>query len=163
MLFDIFINSISDRIKESGEYLTIAQLLYADDIVLMASSADDLQALIDIFYQEATKWKLKLNIAKTKVMIIRSDKEEEKYKWKIEGQNVEIVESYVYLGFEITSDLKIKKLRESLLLKAKRAQALAFGICSTSKNLSTATCMVIWKQLISPHLEFAAGICERKK
>ena len=168
ILFNIFLNSIAEKIKSSGyginmagDYLTIAQLLYADDVVLMASKAEELQALMDIFNQEATKWQLSLNTSKTKTMIVGGNNKES-YEWKLNGQVIETVRAYAYLGFEITNDLSVRSMREKLLIKAKRAQASSFGICCPSKRLSTTTCLDIWKQLISPHLEFGAEICERQ-
>ena len=46
-------------------------LLYADDIVIFANSAEELQHSLDSLGDYCRKWKLKVNVKKTKVMVFR--------------------------------------------------------------------------------------------
>ncbi len=48
----------------------INNLHFADDIVLLAESAQDLQALVDRVYQNSSNAGLKINISKTEVHVI---------------------------------------------------------------------------------------------
>ena len=48
--------------------MTISNLRYADDIVLIAESAEELQELVDRLVREGTNYNLLLNASKTKVM-----------------------------------------------------------------------------------------------
>ena len=45
--------------------LYISILLYADDIVLLAPSPENLQAQVDIVSEWCRKWSIKINVAKT--------------------------------------------------------------------------------------------------
>ena len=76
-LFNLFLNDI-ERALESGGFrgvsmsdITIRTLLYADDLLLMSDSTEDLQLGIDILYDYCTRWKLNINIEKTIVVIFR--------------------------------------------------------------------------------------------
>ena len=47
---------------------SICSMLYADDLILLAESASDLQMQMDLLSAYAKKWDLKINITKTKVL-----------------------------------------------------------------------------------------------
>ena len=49
--------------------LKIFLLLYADDIVIFANTPEEFKNGLDILYNYCLKWKLTININKTKVMI----------------------------------------------------------------------------------------------
>ena len=77
----------------------INSLRYADDTILMAESKEELKSLLMKVKEESQKAGLKLNIQKTKIMVsgpITS--------WHIEGEKMETVTDFVFLGFKITAD-----------------------------------------------------------
>ena len=72
---------------------------YADDITLMAESEEELKSLLKKVKEESEKVGLKLNIQKTKIMAsgpITS--------WQIDGETVETVTDFMFLGSKITAD-----------------------------------------------------------
>uniref|UniRef100_H3B6V1 Reverse transcriptase domain-containing protein n=1 Tax=Latimeria chalumnae TaxID=7897 RepID=H3B6V1_LATCH len=71
-------------------------LRFADDIDLIATSNTDLQRLTDKVYVESRKFGLQINIKKTKVMSF--GKHQEDIHITVEGDAVEQVEKFVYLG-----------------------------------------------------------------
>ena len=74
----------------------ISNFRYADDTTLMAESEEELMSLMK---EESEKVGLKLNIQKTKIMAsgpITS--------WKIDGETVETVADFIFLGSKITAD-----------------------------------------------------------
>ena len=84
-------------IKTAGR--NISNLRYADDTTLMAESEEELKGLLMKVKEESGKAGLKLNIQKTKVMAsvpITS--------WQIDGETVETVADFVFLGSKITAD-----------------------------------------------------------
>ena len=76
----------------------ISNLRYADDTTLMAESKE-LKSLLMKVKEESEKVGLKLNIEKTKIMTsgpITS--------WEIDGETVETVSDFIFLGSKITAD-----------------------------------------------------------
>ncbi len=77
----------------------INNLRYADDTTLMAESEEELKSLLMKVKVESEKVGLKLNIQKTKIMAsgpITS--------WEIDGETVETVSDFIFLGSKITAD-----------------------------------------------------------
>ena len=77
----------------------INNLRYADDTTLMAESEEELKSLLMKVKEESEKVGLKLNIQKTKIMAsgpITS--------CEIDGETVETVSDFIFLGFKITAD-----------------------------------------------------------
>ena len=84
-------------IKIAGR--NINNLRYADDTTLMAESEEELNSLLMKVKEESKKVGLKLNIQKTKIMAsgpITS--------WQIDGETVEPVPDFIFLGSKITAD-----------------------------------------------------------
>ena len=84
-------------IKIAGR--NINNLRYADDTTLMAESEEELKSLMMKVKEESEKVGLKLNSQKTKVMAsgpITS--------WQIDGETVETMSDFIFLGSKITAD-----------------------------------------------------------
>ena len=71
----------------------------ADDTTLMAESEEELKSLLMRLRQESEKAGLKLNIQKTKIMAYNPTTS-----WQIEGEKVEAVTDFIFLGSKITVD-----------------------------------------------------------
>ena len=77
----------------------INNLRYADDTTLMAESKEELKSLLMKVKEESGKVGLILNIQKTKIMAsgpITS--------WQIDGETMEAVRDFIFLGSKITAD-----------------------------------------------------------
>ena len=85
------------EIKIAGR--NINNLRYADDTTLMTESKEELKSLLMKVKGESEKAGLKLSIQKTKIMAsgpITS--------WEIDGETVETVSDFIFLGSKITAD-----------------------------------------------------------
>ena len=77
----------------------INNLRYADDTTLMAESEEELKSLLMKVKEESEKVDIKLNIQTTKIITsgpITS--------WEIDGETVERVSDFIFLGSKITAD-----------------------------------------------------------
>ena len=77
----------------------INNLIYADDTTLMAENKEEINSLLMKLKEESKKVGLKLNIQKMKIMAsgpINS--------WEIDGETVETVADFIFLGSKITVD-----------------------------------------------------------
>ena len=72
---------------------------YADDTTLTAESEEELNRLLMNVKEESEKVGLKLNIQKTKIMASGSITS-----WQIDGETVETVADFIFLGSKITVD-----------------------------------------------------------
>ena len=76
--------------------------MYADEMMIFAESEEELQAMLNTWYSYTTKWNLTVIFEKTKIVIlrnggnIRSDE-----KWFLNGENISIVDEFMYLGMLI--------------------------------------------------------------
>ena len=90
-------------------------LRYADDTTLMAENQDELKNHLLKVKEEREKANLKLNIIKTKIVAscpIAS--------WHIDGETIEIVRDFIFLGSKITEDMTAAmKLKDTGSLEEK--------------------------------------------
>ena len=77
----------------------INNLRYADDTTLMVENEEALQNLLMKVKEESEKVGLKLNIQKTKIMASSPITS-----WQIDGETVERVDAFIFLGSKITAD-----------------------------------------------------------
>ena len=78
ILFSLFLNDIEEQFIVSGfegielNMFKLFMLLYADDIVIFPNTAEELQYGLNLLSDYCLKWKLKVNVSKTKIMIFRN-------------------------------------------------------------------------------------------
>ena len=77
----------------------INNLRYADDTTFMAKSEKELKSLLMKVKVESEKVGLKLNIKKTKIMASGPTTS-----WEIDGETVETLSDFIFLGSKITAD-----------------------------------------------------------
>ena len=100
-------------IKIAGR--NINNLRYADDTTLMAESEEELKSFLMTVKEESEKVGSRLNIQKTKIMAsgpITS--------WQIDGETVQTVSDFIFLGSKITADGNYShEIKRQLLLERK--------------------------------------------
>ena len=77
----------------------INHLRYADDTTLMAESQEELKSFLRKVKEESETVRLKLNIQETKIMASSPITS-----WQIDGETVETVRDFIFLGSKITAD-----------------------------------------------------------
>ena len=123
-------------IKIAGR--NINNLRYADDTTLTAESEEELKSLLMKVKEESEKVGLRLNIQKTKVMAsgpITS--------WQIDGETMETVTHFIFLGSKITADGDFShEIKRHLLLGRKVMTNLDSILKSRDITLPTKVCIV---------------------
>ena len=94
----------------------INNLRYADDTTLMAESEEELKSLLMKVKEESEKVGLKLNIEKTKIMVSGPI-----ISWQIDGETVETVRDFIFLGSKIIADGDCSHDIKRLLLPGRKA------------------------------------------
>ena len=113
IMWNVKLGEAQVGIKIAGR--NINNLRYADDTTLVAESEEELKSLLMKVKEESEKVNLKLNIEKTKIMasgLITS--------WQIDGEIIETVTDFIFLGSKITADCDCShEIRRRLLLGRK--------------------------------------------
>ena len=121
----------------------INNLRYADDTTLMAES-EELKSLLMQVKEESEKAGLKLNIQKTKIMVTGSITS-----WQIDGETMETVTDFMFLGSKITADGDCShEIKRQLLLRRKAMTNLESILKNRDITLSTKVCIV--KSIVLP-------------
>ena len=94
---------------------SISNLRYIDDTTLMGESEEEVKRLLMKVKEESEKVGLKLNIQKTQIMASSHITS-----WQIDGETMETVTDFIFLGFKITADGDCShEIKRSLLLGRK--------------------------------------------
>ena len=118
-------------IKTAGRIIN--NLRYADDTTLMAESEEELKSLLMKVKEESVKLGLKLNIQKTKIMASSPITS-----WQIDGETVETLADFIFLGSQITADDDCRhEIKRCLLLGRKVMTNLDTILKSRDTTLST--------------------------
>ena len=116
----------------------INQLRYADDTTLMAESEEEVKSLMIKVKEESENAGLKLNIHKMEIIAYGPITS-----WQIEGEKVEIVTKFIFLGFKITADGDCShEIKRCLLLGRKAMKYLDSILKSRSISLPTKVSLV---------------------
>ena len=109
----------------------VAHLLYADDLVLLATTAEGLQSQLQNLYNYCKKWHLIVSMTKTNVMIFNAKKKQKSSTFSYNNEVVEVVESYKYLGFLICSNHKdiFHDVYQQLASKGRKTSYQAYTCC----------------------------------
>lgn len=113
-LFNLFTELIFRVIENEDEGVSvggrrISNLRYADDTAITAENENELQILAYRVNEEGKHFGMKMNIKKTKTMVISKKKELPNVKIQLDGQAVEQVHKFVYLGELITENGKCEE------------------------------------------------------
>ena len=122
----------------------VNNLGYADDTTLMAESEGELKSLSIKVKEESEKVGLKLNIQKTKIMAsgpITS--------WQIDGETVETVADFIFLGSKITVDGDCSQEIKRLLLLGRKIMTNLDSILK-SRDISLPTKVHLVKAMVFP-------------
>ena len=108
----IGLKTISESLEnELYVFLKFFIILYADDTVLLAETADDLQAQLNSFFEYCNTWKMKVNVDKTKVLVFGFGRLPHNLRFSYDNVDIEIVKQFNYLGviFTKTGNLILRK------------------------------------------------------
>ena len=129
-------------IKIAGR--NINNLRYVDDTTLMADSEEKLKSLFMKEKEETEKAGLKLSIQKTKIMASGPNTS-----WEIDGETVETVSDFIFLGFKITADGDCShEIKRCLLLGRKVMTNL--GSILKSRDITLPTKVCLFKTMVLP-------------
>ena len=130
----------------------INNLRYADDTTLMAESEEDLKSLLMKVKEESEKVGLKLNIQKTKIMASSPITS-----WEIDGETVETVSDFIFLGSKITTDGDCNHEIKRRLLLGRKVMINLDSILK-SRDITLPTKVRLVKAMVFPVVDMTVGL-----
>ena len=113
-------------------YVKIFLLFYADDAVLFATSAEQLQTGINAFHEYCKKWKLKVNTDKSKIIVFKKGRRTLRENWSYGNMEIEVCNQIQYLGIIISSNGSFNSAQNKLSEQATKA---IFSMQKKSKKM----------------------------
>jgi hypothetical protein len=167
-LYACFINALADELKQKGLGIVIAGrriplLMYADDIVFLASSVNELREMNKCVTEFARRNRYQLNGEKSAVMAFNADVDTRAQvasePWVLSGEKVEVKCNYKYLGVDILEDVtNWKTYITRAIIKATRVTEDLEWACRRAGGLRPRAAAALWKAIVRPILEYAAEI-----
>ena len=166
-LFAMYVNDLEEHLRDNSNagidldhhYLKLFLLFYADDAVLFAESREDLQSALDAVSVYCTNWKMIVNIEKTKVMVFRkAGRLSQRDRWYYNGQELEVVKSFKYLGLLLTSGGSFMETQRTLANQAMKAVFRVKQYMSKFVNVTPKVWLHLFDVFIAPILNYGAEV-----
>ena len=163
-MFNTFTNDLPQEINSlglgvpigDGEYLSI--LLYADDIVLIASSENDLQKMLETTYNWGQNWGINFNCDKTKVIHFRKKAVNATvYNFSLGPTILDIVSEYRYLGIFLNEFVDIGKMATVLAESGSRALGSIIHKFRFLNGLGYKSYKTLFDMCVAPVLDYGSG------
>lgn len=139
----------------------LAALMYADDVVLLAASKEELQTMIDVVHEFCNKWRIEVNTKKSQVMVVHPSEEhrarDQGASWTFGDTQLEVVDQYKYLGVIFSNDLTWTKQSLRVISKAK-ASLLRLSTLLSRKELPSALKTLVWDSVAGSVLQYGTEV-----
>ncbi len=164
-LFGLFINDLVQDMDLYGKGVNLCQnlkvscLLYADDLAILAESEEDLQGMLNVLQTWCQKWRMRVNVRKTKVVHFRTvSQDRTPYKFSFNDDLVECVDKYKYLGIILDEHLDFNTTASVLAGSANRALGSIYTKFNKLKGLGFNTFSTLYHSGVAPILDYCSGV-----
>ena len=133
-------------------------LMYADDLILTSRSETRLQALLDMLGEYCGKWRMEVNIEKTKAMKFSGNGHKCKSTFLYNWKTLENVSKYKYLGIEFCSSGSWSNAIANISNRGMKALFLLKGYNICTGNINPGLGLKLFDQMMRPILCYGAKI-----
>ena len=172
-LFSLFLNDINHYLQSDANIgisiyqFYLALLLFADDMVLFSDNRFGLQAGLNKLYDYCKDWGLIVNVEKTKCLAFKKNgKKSILDKWHFNGEEIETVTSFKYLGFVFSNTGKFSKGIDHVESQGQRALFNMYSSVDNFDSMYTNMQMSLFNSLVASVLSYSCeiwGFAEAKK
>ena len=162
LLFILFINDVTDVINfdtltDNLLSLFMYILVFADDIALFTTDYQSLQSQLNALYNYSEKWGLKINAKKTKVLIFQKRWQQMDCTFTINGEVLDVVDSFCYLGIKLTHTGNLLNAIKSLSEKALTTYNNLLSLFSRVQ-LDIRTKISLFDSMVTPILLYGSDV-----
>ncbi|MES9880125.1 MAG: reverse transcriptase family protein [Sedimenticola sp.] len=165
ILFTLFINDLVVHINALDKGIDIGNdervciLLYADDIVLIAETEDDLQTMLSVLGTWCTENRLQVNPTKSNVVHFRTKSTPKtNYQFMCNDDELYVTDRYVYLGLTLTEHLDFGIMAQIVSQSASRALGLLITKCKLLGGMPFGVYSKLYDSLVWPIVAYGAAI-----
>ena len=170
LLFALYTEELALRVKERGLGVTVGReklcmLMYADDIIIMCETGNDLQELLDIVNGYGVDFCVKFSKDKSQIMVINDDRNEER-EWKLGDNVLKRTREYKYLGVTLTENGS-DRAKDEKVFQANQWYGRLASIARFRANKYVAV-RELWKTMAVPSITYGMNVlnwseCELQK
>ena len=141
LLFALYVSDVVDAFPTEWGAMTgcndvrgrVSHLMYADDLTLVANSANNLQRLLDKLAVYAEKKGLTINVRKSQVMVFNPGRNQGSVEFTLGGRSVERVREFKFLGVVFNEKAGMDRAAEyaagPLMAGIRRVRDMAHNFC----------------------------------
>ena len=169
-LFNLFMDGVMKEVRERTEDVGVTLwdtrrnvewrvewLMFADDTVLVGDSEEKLNRLVQEFGRVCQRRKLTVNECKSKVMQIGKNREENGVNVSLNNRRMEEVESYRYLGVDISRDSGMEEEVNHRITEARKAWGAMKDVWK-KRHISREAKVGMYEGIIEPTLLYGCEV-----
>jgi hypothetical protein len=127
-------------------------LLFADDLAVGATTIIGLQRAINCIKDLCEEWSLKINVTKIKVVFKKGGKLSRDEKWRLGGEEIEVVKEIKYLGVVLDSRGTWDEERKQVAIRGKSA-LYCINICvARASNIEVKVLEQVYNALVESRM-----------
>ena len=162
-LFAMYVNDMEEALSRGNTGVTVDDvklflLCYADDAVIFAESAEELQNGIDRLFKYCNRWKLKLNTDKSHVIVFKRGRKSNKEKWVYRTMELKVTSNIDYLGLRLSSTGSFHQAQQKLASQANKAVFILQKCLINYPYLTPKHAMELFDKMITPILCYASEV-----
>ena len=155
LLFGLYTEELAVRVNKCNKGIRVGDsrlnvLLYADDIVVMSESSDDLQDVLNVVAGYGKDFNVNFSDDKSEVLIVNGEADEGENGWKLGEKNLKRTKEYKYLGMWLNEDGSAKEMREKMF-KARQWSGRLASVARMRGN-KYEVLRNVWKTIAVPSL-----------
>jgi hypothetical protein len=163
-IFAYFINDLAEGLKTLNKGVQfnndiLCCLFYADDILLLSENEQDMQDMLDYVHEWCRKWRLIINIEKSKVVHFRNKgKNRSNFQFRIGDCFVLFTDMYKYLGVNLHEHLDFTQTAELLSKSGGRALGAIISKVHNYKDVGFKTFTKMYYSCVVPVTDYCSSI-----
>ena len=162
-LFAMYVNDMEEALSRRNMGVTVDDvklflLFYADDVVIFAESAEELQNGIDVIFKYCNRWKIKLSTDKSHVIVFKRGRKSNKEKWLYGTMELKVTSNIDYLGLRLNSTGSFHQAQQKLASQANKAVFILQKRLNNYPYLTPKHVMELFDKMITPILCYASEV-----